>query len=181
VTAAEHVADTERLTLRRLGEDDAAFVLELLNEAPFLRYIGDRGVRTLDDARRYVSTGPQQSYARRGFGLYRVELRAGGEPLGICGLIKRDTLDDVDLGFAFLQRHWSRGYAHEAAAAVMALAREVHGLERVVAITSPDNEASMSLLRKLGFRLEGQVRLTPDEPPVNLFAVGAAPRDPPAA
>lgn len=171
-----HVADTQRLTLRRLDEGDAAFVLELLNEPPFLRFIGDRGARTLDDARRYILNGPQQSYARLGFGLYRVDLRADGQPLGICGLIKRDTLDDVDLGFAFSERHWGHGYAYEAAAAVMRQAREVHGLERVVAITSPDNEASMRLLGKLGFRFERQVRLKPDDAPVNLFAAGAGPR-----
>lgn len=168
------VLQTERLALLRLHEDDAAFVLELLNEPPFLRFIGDRGVRDEDGARRYIANGPLASYARLGYGLYRVELRANGEPLGICGLVKRDTLPEADLGFAFLQRHWARGYAREAAAAVMAEARSVYSVARLLAITDPDNDASMRLLLHLGFRLDGQVRLKPEDPALNLFAVSLA-------
>ena len=153
------VLETPRLALARLSPDDAAFILELLNDPSFLRYIGDRGVRSLDDARRYIETGPMASYERHGFGLYRVGLRTTGEPIGICGLLKRDTLPDADVGFALLPAFRSRGYAYEAASAVLAAARAVHGLARVLAITAPDNTISMRLLEKLGFHLEGQTRL----------------------
>lgn len=162
---------TERLFLRRLAPAyDADFILELLNEPSFLRYIGDKGVRDRASACRYIETGPMASYARFGFGLLRVELRDGGQPIGICGLLKRDTLKDVDVGFAFLPRYWSRGYAFEAASAVLAEGRAKFGLKRIVAITSPDNEASIRLLGRLGFHPEGLARLSDSEPPVKLFA-----------
>ena len=92
-----HVLDTERLSLRRLGAADAEFIVELLNQPSFIANIGDRGVRTADDARRYIEDGPVASYERFGFGLFLVELKSTGEPIGICGLLKRDTLDDVDV------------------------------------------------------------------------------------
>ena len=102
------VIETPRLARRRLTTDDADFILELLNEPSFLRYIGDKGVRTREDAGRYILAGPMASYERFGFGLYRVERKDGGEPIGICGLLKRDSLEDVDVGFAFLPRAWSK-------------------------------------------------------------------------
>jgi RimJ/RimL family protein N-acetyltransferase len=164
------VLETARLTLHRFSTDDAAFVVELLNEPSFLRYIGDKGVRSEADACRYLEAGPWASYERFGFGLYRVGLRGGGEPIGMCGLLKRDWLADVDIGFAFLPRFWRRGYAFEASASVLVHARDALGLERVVAITSPDNEASMALLAKLGFRFERVARASEKEAEVRLFA-----------
>jgi RimJ/RimL family protein N-acetyltransferase len=165
------VLDTERLILRWLTAEDAPFMLGLLNEPSFLQHIGDRGVRTVEDARRYIHTVPMTSYARFGFGLYLVEPKEGGEPMGICGLVKRDALKDVDLGFAFLPRFWSKGYAFESASAVLAHARSDLGLKRIVAIVSPGNAASVGLLEKLGFRLEGLTRLSDDAPEVQLFGL----------
>ena len=96
------VIETPRLALHRLTTDDADFILELLNEPSFLRYIGDKGVRTREDACQYILAGPMASYDRFGFGLYRVERKDSGEPIGMCGLLKRESLEDVDVGFAFL-------------------------------------------------------------------------------
>lgn len=145
---------TDRLELREFDAGDAAFILRLLNEPSFLRHIGDRQVRTLDDARRYIETGPAASYARHGFGLYRVGLREAGTAIGMCGLLQRDTLPHPDLGFAFLPAYWSRGYARESAQAVLRDARVRLGLGRILAITSPDNDSSGRLLLRLGFRYE---------------------------
>ena len=128
-------------------------------------------MRTEADARRYVETGPLASYERFGFGLLRVELKESGEPIGMCGLLKRDALPDVDVGFAFLPRFWSKGYAFESASAVLAHARDALGLQRVLAITSPDNEASIRLLGKLGFRFERMARSSEKEGEVRLFAL----------
>ena len=148
------ILETERLVLRRLALDDAAFLLELLNEPAFLKNIGDRGARTLTDARRYIARGPVASYRKFGFGLYLVELKDSGAPIGICGLLKRDWLNDVDIGFAFLRRYWSQGYARESAAAVMHYGWTTLRLKRIVAITKPTNQASIALLEKLGLRFE---------------------------
>jgi len=154
------VLETDRLNLRWLSTDDAEFILELLNDASFLRFIGDKGVRTLDDARDYILNGPVDMYNRLGFGLYLTELKECGAPIGICGLIKRDSLEDVDIGFAFLPKFRSKGYAYESAAAVMAHGKTVLGLKRIVAITSPDNHASGRLLEKLGLRFERMIQLS---------------------
>ena len=160
---------TDRLTLRHLALDDAEFVVALLNDESFLRYIGDRGVRDLPSACEYITKGPLASYRRNGFGLYLVALKDSDVPIGMCGLVKREGLDDVDLGFALMPAHRSHGYAAEAAAAVMAYARDVVGLERVVAITSPDNERSMRLLESLGFRFERMIRLPPEQTDIRLY------------
>ncbi len=165
------VLETERLILRRLSADeDAAFILQLVNEPSWLRFIGDRGVKSLEDARGYILKGPTEMYRRLGFGLYLTALKRDGTPIGLCGLIKRDTLKDVDIGFAFLPAFWGQGYAYEAAAAVVAHGKRDFGLRRIVAITAVDNDASMKLLGKLGFALEQKLRLTEGEPEVNLFA-----------
>jgi RimJ/RimL family protein N-acetyltransferase len=166
------VLETERLTLRRMSNDDDAFIVDLLNQPSFLRYIGDKKVRTAADAQRYIQDGPIASYARFGFGLYLVELKDSGAPIGICGLIKRDSLQDVDLGFAFLPAYWSKGYASEAAEAVLQYGRSVLGLSRIVAITSLDNQDSMKLLGRIGFKEESLVKLSESEPEVRLFASG---------
>jgi RimJ/RimL family protein N-acetyltransferase len=169
--ATVHVLDTERLTLRTLSNDAADFIVELLNEPSFIEHIGDKGVRTRDEAFEYIRTGPASSYATCGFGLYLVELKATGESLGMCGLLKRPALDDPDLGFAFLPRYWSKGYAFEAASGVLAYARSTLGITRVLAITSQGNAASIALLGRLGFRFEGTKQLAAaGEPELNVFA-----------
>ena len=167
------VLETERLVLRKLHADDAEFIVGLLNQPSFLRYIGDKEVRNNEDAVRYIETGPIASYERFGFGLYLVELKETGVPIGMCGLLKRDSLPDVDIGFAFLPDYWSRGYAFESAAAVMDYGRETLRLRRIVAITSPDNDASIKLLEKIGLRFERMIKLAEDQPEVRLFGTSA--------
>jgi len=162
--------ETPRLRLRDLSLGDAPFILELVNEPAWLRFIGDRGVRSLSDAREYLRAGPLASYARNGFGLWLVEPAGGGEPLGICGLIRRDELLDVDLGFAFLERHRGRGYALEAAHACLSHGFRGFGLRRIVAITDPENAPSIALLEKLGMQREGSVRLHHDDKELLLFS-----------
>lgn len=166
------ILETERLILRRFTLDDAGFILELVNEPSWLRFIGDKGVRTIEDARAYLLKGPLEMYERLGFGLYRVERKADGVPIGMCGLLKRASLDDVDIGFAFLPRFWSQGYAYESAAAVMAYGKAALGLGRILAITTPDNRASIKLLEKIGLRLERMKSLAQGEPEVALFGWG---------
>jgi RimJ/RimL family protein N-acetyltransferase len=153
-TVSTQILQTERLRIRHFEGADAAFIVELLNEPSWLQYIGDKGIHTVSDARRYLENGPLAMYARLGFGLYMVERKERGEPLGMCGLIKRDTLPDVDLGFAFLSRFCRNGFAYESACAVIAHAKRQLGIDRMVAITKPGNRASISLLLKLGFTLE---------------------------
>jgi ribosomal-protein-alanine N-acetyltransferase len=148
-----------RLLLHEFTAEDAAFVLRLVNEPAFLRYIGDRGVRTLHDARRYIADGPVAGYARDGHGLMRVVRKDDGVEVGMCGVLRRDTLPEPDIGFSFLPEYWSQGYALESARAVMRHARETLRLGRILAITTRDNEPSMRLLGKLGFRPEGIVNL----------------------
>ena len=154
--------ETERLILRHFNPNDAPFILALLNEPSFLRYIGDKKVRTLDDARQYILNGPVATYARHGFGLYQVELKEAHTPIGMCGLLKREELPHPDIGFALLPDFWNKGFGYEAAAAVLKDARERLQLDRLLAIVNPDNEASIRLLEKLGFNFEqmkGDVKL----------------------
>jgi len=165
------ILETERLLLRQLSTEDAEFMLELLNDPSFIRNIGDRGVRTMSDACSYILNGPVDSYSKNGFGLYLVVFKETNESIGICGLIKRDSLEDVDLGYAFLPRFWSRGYAVESAKAVKAYAKDVIGLHRIVAITDPENKGSIRILEKIGFRFEKMVRLSDDDIELKLFAV----------
>jgi RimJ/RimL family protein N-acetyltransferase len=157
------------LLLRQLSTEDADFILELLNEPSFIRNIGDRGVRTIDDAKSYILNGPVASYARNGFGLYLVKLKETNEPMGMCGLIKRDTLEDVDIGYAFLPRYWSKGYAVEAAQATKEYAKNVIGLNRIVAIVDPENGGSIRVLEKIGLQFEKMVRLSEDDIDLKLF------------
>jgi len=163
------VLETDRLQLRRVELDDAAFLLDLLNQPSFLHFIGDKGLRTLDDARDYILTGPLASYERFGFGMYLTVLKEERIPIGICGLLKRDSLEDVDVGYAFLPQFWSKGYAFESASAVMAYARNVLCIDRIVAVVSPDNGASIHILEKLGLRFETMIRLLEDSPEIKLF------------
>ena len=164
------ILETERLRLRHLSpETDTEFTLELLNQPSFIRYIGDKGARNPDDARRYIVEGPVKSYLEHGFGLYLVELKGDATPIGICGIIKRDTLPDPDIGFAFLPQYWNHGYAFESAAAIMTYARETLKLDRILAITTPDNEPSARLLLKIGLRFERMIRMADDAAELRLF------------
>jgi RimJ/RimL family protein N-acetyltransferase len=142
------VLETPRLLLRELTPDDAPFALRLVNEPSWLRFIGDRGVRTLEDARRYLADGPIASYARNGFGLWAVVPHGAPAPAGMCGLIRRDSLPDVDVGFAFLPEAWGRG----------------------LAITDPGNVASIRVLERIGMRREGSVRMPGETLDLDLFA-----------
>jgi RimJ/RimL family protein N-acetyltransferase len=161
--------ETDRLSLRQLSADDAEFILDLVNQPSFVKNIGDKGVRTKADAVAYIQNGPVASYKRFGFGLNLVELKGSEIPIGICGLLKRDSLPDVDIGFAFLPAFWSRGYAVESAAAVMDHGRDVLGIGRIVAITAPGNQGSIKVLEKIGFKFEGMIRLSESEPEIKLF------------
>ena len=165
------VIETERLSLRQFFLADAAFIRELLNEPSFIQNIGDRGVRTLSDAEKYLETGPIASYARNGFGLYLVLLKESNEPIGMAGLIKRDTLEDVDVGYAFLPRYWSKGYAIESVLALMEYAKNIVRLQRVVAIVDPANQGSIRVLEKAGFQFEKMVRLSEDDIELKLFGI----------
>jgi RimJ/RimL family protein N-acetyltransferase len=150
---------------------DAKFIFELVNDPAFIRNIGDRKVRTLEDAKSYITNGPVASYAKNGFGLYLVELKESGESMGMCGLIRRNTLKDVDIGYAFLPKFWSKGYAFEAALAMKQYAQAEIGLKRLVAVVDPENQPSIHLLEKLGMRFEKMVRLSSDDIELKLFAV----------
>jgi len=148
------VLETDRLVLREMEDSDAEFILGLLNEPSFLDNVGDKGVRTAEDAREYIRTGPRASYEEHGFGLYVVGLKESGREIGICGLLQRDVLPDPDIGFALLPAYWAHGYALESASAVLEHSREL-GLRRLMAIVSPGNAASIRLLEKLGFAFDG--------------------------
>jgi [ribosomal protein S5]-alanine N-acetyltransferase len=164
------VVETERLILRPFEGGDVPFILRLLAERSFIENIGDRGVRTPEDAERYLADGPIASYARHGHGLWLVALKETLTPIGMCGLLKREQLADVDLGYAFLPEFWSKGYAQESARATLDWARS-RGMERVVAIVSPGNARSIRLLEKLGFAFEGFTTTSPDTPPVAIYGV----------
>lgn len=155
------ICKTERLTLRELQLSDAEFVLRLYNDPSFLRHIGDKGVRTVEDAEQNVRQGAIASYAQYGYGMWLVENQRG-QAIGLCGLIKRDFLAETDLGYAYLPEFFGLGYAYEAAVAVLAYVAEHSSLKTLVAIVSPDNLASKALLQKLGFEQDGQV-LVPDK------------------
>ncbi len=164
------VLETERLLLRQFSTEDAVFILALLNDPSFIRNIGDKGARTIDDANSYILNGPVASYAKNGFGLYLAKLKETNESIGMCGLIKRDTLEDVDIGYAFLPRFWSKGYAVESALAVKEYAKNVVGLNRIVAVTDPENEGSIRILEKIGLQFERMVKLSDDDIELKLFA-----------
>ena len=163
------VIESERLSLRKLTAEDAPFILELVNDPAWLRHIGDKRVRTLDDARVYIANGPMASHERHGFGLDLVKLKVDATPIGICGLIRRDTLTDVEIGFAFLPPFRGAGYAFESAVAVLRHAKESLALPRITAIVSPDNHDSIHVLEKLGLRFEKMVRLHAEGPETRLF------------
>ncbi len=163
------VLETNRLSVRKLTVEDAPFILRLVNEPSWLRFIGDRGVHSLTDAQKYILNGPLASYERFGFGLYLVQLKEGQIPIGMCGLLKRDVLEDVDIGYALLPEFCGKGYAQEAAAAVLALGRSTFGLKCIAAVVAPDNQSSIKLLKKLGFHYAQMVRLSPDDIELEMY------------
>ena len=165
------VAETERLKLREFSKDDAPFLLDLLNTPDWIKYIGDRNVKTIDDAREYAANRLISSYHRFGFGLYMVVLKSTSTPIGMCGLVRREALEDVDLGFAFLPQYQGQGYAQEASSATMDLARKKVKSKRLVAITMVDNESSINLLRKLGFNFEKTVNFPGEDQTLMMYSV----------
>jgi [ribosomal protein S5]-alanine N-acetyltransferase len=144
---------TARLCLSTISINDAAFYLQLLNEPSWHQFIGDRGIRTLEEAQAAIINGPVDMQNRLGFSLYIVKLSDTGTPIGLCGLLKRDYLEDADLGYAFLPQYWGQGFAHEAANAVVKYAKDELKMTRLFATTDLDNKTSMQLLSKLGFTL----------------------------
>jgi RimJ/RimL family protein N-acetyltransferase len=162
------ILETERLILREITADDAEFTIRLLNSPSFLRYIGDRGVRSEDDAREFIETRYRKSYHDNGYGLYIVESKDDRLPVGICGFVKRETLPRPDIGFAFLPEYERKGYGFESASAVMDLGRRTLGFDEVLAITTVDNDASGRLLAKLGFTFDRNYK-TPEGETLKLF------------
>jgi [ribosomal protein S5]-alanine N-acetyltransferase len=148
---------TNRLIIRHLSEEDSPFIFTLLNDPSWIQYIGDKGIKSKEDAIRYIQTGPMKMYKDYGFGLYAVTLKDSGKPIGLCGLIKRPSFNYIDLGFAFLPDYRAKGYAYEAAAAVIQYGKENFNLAKIVAITTLDNAKSQNLLVKLGFSFESIV------------------------
>ena len=164
------ILETERLTLREITTDDAEFLLRLLNEPSFIENIGDRKVRTIEDARQYALKGPIASYQQHGFGLYLVELKATRTPIGICGLVKREALPDADIGYAFLPAFWRQGYAWEATSATLKYGFDKLNQKRILAIVNPENASSIRVLEKLGLRHSQMVRISPDAPEICLYS-----------
>lgn len=163
------IIQTERLQLCQLCLDDAEFVLNLVNDPGWIRFIGDRGIHSIGQAEAYLQDGPMASYAVNGFGLYLVRRKADGQRLGMCGLLKRPSLPHVDVGFAFLAEFTGQGYGFEAATAVLHHAHSDLNLYPIVAITAPDNDRSIRLLQKLGLAFREMVSLSEGAPEVKLF------------
>ena len=167
------ILETECIILREIVGSDAEFILDLLNQPSFIKYIGDRNVRTLQDSSEFIENRYRKSYRDFGYGLYVVELKETNTPIGICGFVKRDSLPDTDIGFAFLPQFCGKGYALESAKAVMKYGRDVLNLKRVLAITSQDNESSGRLLEKIGFKFEGLIKMPHDSEELKLFSSDA--------
>ena len=161
--------ETERLRLRKFTLEDTSFILQLLNTEGWIQFIGDRNVKTDEDAKNYLKNGPLKSYDQNGFGLSMVELKDEKIPMGMCGLLKRDTLEDVDLGFAFLPEFMGKGYALEIADACLHFAFHNLNMKRVVAITVPENKSCISLLSKLGMTHEKNIILPGDSKELAFF------------
>ena len=164
------IVETPRLHIRELTIEDAEFVFKLVNEPSFLENIGDKGVRNLEDARQFILEGPWTSHRERGYGQFLVELKEGGDPIGVCGLLFRESLDVSDNGCAFLPQYWRRGFAFEAACAVMEYGRSTLGIETIVGLTSKDNLASIKALEKLGMKFDRMVKMSDDDPGTALYS-----------
>ncbi|QJD98273.1 GNAT family N-acetyltransferase [Mucilaginibacter robiniae] len=166
----EPILQTSRLTLRHFMLDDASFVLQLLNSPTWLKYIGDRDIKTLQEAQSYLVNGPLLNYQLHGFGMCVVCLRTDGTPIGMCGLVKRDVLPELDLGYALLPEYEGQGYGTEIARGVLQYYQAKLGLKRLLAITIADNIASIRVLEKLGFQFEKTITLKDDSDELMLFA-----------
>jgi ribosomal-protein-alanine N-acetyltransferase len=164
------ICETERLIICQLTVQDAPFVLTLLNTPTWIQFIGDRGIKNMDEARNYLLNGPLSSYKRLGFGLFLVKLKEGDVSIGMSGLIKRDGLDNVDIGFALHPNYTGKGYAFESTAAVMKHAREVLKLTTIDAITTEDNARSIALLKKIGLQYKKMVTLPGNQKEYMLFS-----------
>lgn len=162
--------ESARLCLHEIRAEDAPFILEVLTDPDFMANVGDRGVHDLAAAQRYITDNMLASYRSYGFGLYIVELRADSAPLGICGLLRRSTHPDVEIGFAFVPRARGNGYALEAARATLEFGRDTLGLTRIVALTAPHNRRSIQVLERLGFHHERKLRFAPEGPDWLLLA-----------
>jgi [ribosomal protein S5]-alanine N-acetyltransferase len=162
------ILETERLILRTFNLDDAGFYFQLWKQASWIQYIGDKKFRNVYDARESLLNGPMKMYADKGFSLYMMTLK-DHTPIGMCGLIKRDTLDDVDIGYGLLSGYEGKGYTLEAAKAIMTYAKQEMKLKRVVAITTTDNKKSISLLEKIGMRYEKMVKAPNDDGQLMLY------------
>ena len=163
------ILDTERLTLRTIEPDDAAFYYELVNDPTWLEYIGDKGIRSIEGARTAIIDGPCVMQQVHGHSLYVMERKSDGKPLGLCGLIKRDSLPEVDIGYAIRPAYFGQGYTYEAAESVVAYARDVLRMKRLMGITNPANAVSIKLLGKLGLTFIEHKVLPPDNRPTNIY------------
>lgn len=154
------ILKTKRLILREFTVSDQKFILELINTPDWIKYIGDKKVHSLDDAKEYLENGPIKSYKENGYGLWLVQLKDTGAPIGMCGLINRDTLTDVDIGFALLPKYYNLGYAYEIAEATLKHGKNTLNLKKIVAITDPVNKSSIKLLEKIGLQFEKNLELS---------------------
>ncbi|MDB4534666.1 GNAT family N-acetyltransferase [Vicingaceae bacterium] len=161
--------ETDRLNLRLFDTNDSAFVFRLMNEPDWLRFIGDRGINSIDDAVVCIRDRLIASFAESGIGMYLVELKDTRVPVGMCGLIDRDSIEGIDLGFALLKEYEGNGYAYESAAAVMQNVPVELGIEKLSAITDSENESSIRLLEKLGFEFLRMVSVGDDQEPIKLY------------
>jgi len=166
----EIVIETERVVLRKFTIDDAAFMLEMLNTPTWLRFIGDRNVKTLEEAENYLLNGNIRSYQEYGFGFYVVVIKETQESIGICGIVKREGLEDVDIGFAFFQQFMGKGYGYEAGSATLNYALNDLKIKKIVAIVDPENVVSIALLKKIGLQFEKMIQLSPKGIELMLFA-----------
>lgn len=164
------ILETDRLQLCKITPNDVEFIFELLNTPTWLQYIGDKGIKTLADARDYIITGPMASYNKHDFGLWLVKLKQEQIPIGMCGLIKRDYLENVDIGFALLPQYTGKGYAYEAAKATLDYAQTNLALKKIVAFTNTDNEHSISLLKKIGLSFDKMITIPNDSKELMLFS-----------
>lgn len=172
------ILETKRLILRYFTLDDAPFMLELLNTPTWLQYIGDRNVHTLEDAENYLRNGSLKSYEEHGFGFYAVIEKAEtsdrkNQPIGLCGITKRDTLPDVDIGFAFMPNLLSKGFGYEAASATLDYALNTLKISRIIAIVSPDNEKSIGLIKKIGLVFEKMIKSGDENKELMLFGINS--------
>lgn len=175
--SSKPVIETQRLILREFTLDDADFIITLLNSPGWLKYIGTRNISSIEDAEKYITEKLRASYQKNGYGFYLVEDKTNGSSIGMCGMVKREGLDDVDIGFALLPEYEGKGYAYEAARATMTYAKDTVKLNRIAAITVPYNTSSIKLLEKIGLKLEKMISLQDDKEELMLFGLNFTEND----